>query len=555
MILQTLAEYYQEQAAAGNPDYAPQGMELKRIHFVLVLSSDGMLIDIEQPQAKLCVSKSRPRCGKDAPSVANRMWDSVGYVTGFGATEKLQVSALVQHRSFVEQVRELHRTHPGNRTFGAVAEFYSRHFEQLIHHALWQNIIAKTGHNLSFRLAGEELLASQQAEIATDEGHEKWGECMVTGHISSIARLHPKVYIHGGSPTGAKLVSFTKGCGYDSYHKRGGENAPISVEIAESYSAALTGLLQQDSGNSVIVGEVTFLFFTLPKSVFNDLFRTLIDPSVEAKRNEILNHIGDYVCSDEGEAEFVLIALVPNAARLSVRLHLRTTIGKLCKNILGFYQDIAIERNFVPADAIPLLLPLFAASPQSNIGKLSPQIIVDYLYAVATDGKFPVSLQNELLDRLREIKKENIGIVSMLRCYLNRNTNPKIYTPMALDRENRNTGYVLGRMFAILERTQEMASPGITFTLRDTYYAIASVTPSAVFNRLVALSSSFFRRIPKQGTAIFLKSQLGEVTDLLHVDGIPMRLSLDDQSRFALGYFHQRQTYFIKKEIQYEQDN
>lgn len=543
MILQSLNEYYNLQVAAAHPDYALAGTELKRIHFVLVLSGDGMLVDIEQPKDKICVAKSRQRGGKDAQLIANRMWDSVAYVTGHSG-------AHIQHRSFTELVGELHRTHPENSTFAAVQQFYARYTHQLHAHPMWQVITAKIGHNLSFRLISEDKLAAQQQELLTCENSDAYGECMVTGRHTAISRLHPKIYLHGGAPTGTKLVSFTKGSGYDSYYKKDGGNAPISVEITENYAAALTGLLQQGSDNCVVVGDVSFVFYTLPGSSFNKLFRTLIDPSIKTGRAEALEQLK----GPENDNEFVLMALVPNAARISLRLFLRTTVKKAAGNIVLFYNDIELEHNFISTGIVSILTPLFIASPHENIDKLPPQLIIDYIAAIVGGKSLPIALQNALLDRNRKQRETTLGICSMLRCIINRN-NSNNYITMALDKSNQNCGYLLGRMFAILERSQELASPGITFTLRDTYYTTASVTPAAVFNRLVELSNSFFRRIPTQGTAIYMKAQLGEVTEKLDSKGIPVRLSLDDQSRFALGYFHQRQIYFTKKVKEDEQTN
>lgn len=553
MILQSLCEYYQTQVKADNPDYAPAGMEMKRIHFVIVLTDNGILVDVEQPLKKINVVKSRNRCGKDAYLMPNYMWDNLGFVTDYGADEKQQVTATIQHISFKEQVRKFRIEFPTNTIIAAVDDFYAQsdYPAQLQDHPLWSKIISLKGHNLSFRLLGETLLAAQQPELVGHQSDKSksMGECLVSGSKAKITSIHPKVAIAGGSPTGAKIVSFTKKCGYDSYYKKNGDNAPMSVEMAEAYTATLNGLLDRDSSNRIIVGDVSFIFFSLPNSGFNELFRMLIDPAVKTDRNELIGKFIDFAYSKEAEAEFVLMALVPNAARISVRLYLRTTIEELCENILDFYNGITLEHHFDIAEPIALLAPLFYISPQNNISKLPVQFIVDYLYAVVTHSPLPIQFQTESLNRLRESREINLGTTMMLRCYINQKINSQNrYIPMALDKENNNTGYLLGRTFAILERAQEISNPGSTFTIRDAYYNVISVTPLAVFNRLIGLSNTFFRKIYTKNTAIYLKIQLGEVTDMLQAEGIPARLSLDDQSRFALGYFHQRQTYFTKRE-------
>lgn len=117
---------------------------------------------------------------------------------------------------------------------------------------------------------------------------------------------------------------------------------------------------------------------------------------------------------------------------------------------------------------------------------------------------------------------------------------------MALNAEYTNTGYLLGRMLAIVERAQTTSQPGISYTIKDQTYATMSVTPAALYNRVFSLSVSYFRRIPRQGTQVYLKNLLSEVADKLSIDGVPMRLSLEDQGRFALGYQHQFQSFYTK---------
>lgn len=83
MIIESLNNHYKSEVLRGNPLYPPQGMESKRIHFIVVISDDGLLLDIEEREGNINVVKSRSRGGKDAPSIANYMWDSLGYVTGY----------------------------------------------------------------------------------------------------------------------------------------------------------------------------------------------------------------------------------------------------------------------------------------------------------------------------------------------------------------------------------------------------------------------------------------------------------------------------------------
>ncbi len=120
---------------------------------------------------------------------------------------------------------------------------------------------------------------------------------------------------------------------------------------------------------------------------------------------------------------------------------------------------------------------------------------------------------------------------------------------MSLDTTNTSPGYLLGRLFAVLERAQERASPGINATIRDRFYGAASGTPVAVFPLLMKLKNHHIAKLENKGQAINLEKQIGEIMSKLDANGaFPSHLSLPDQGRFAVGYYHQRQDFFTKKD-------
>ncbi len=456
MIIESLHNHYLSEVAKGNPLYPPAGMELKRIHFVVVISSDGVLVDIEECEGMMHVIRSRQRGGKDACNTPNYMWDSIGYITA---------------EPFKEMVREAYSKYPENSTFKAVRNFYYRGIEQLESHPLWRKIASKSGHNLTFRLLGEEKTAAQQPEL-------------IKPTSKGVALSHPKIYINGAAGTGAKLVSYGKNLGYESYGLKGGENGSIPTDIAEGYASAITALRQMNGVGNRVIGEVTFLYF-----------------------------------------DREVIALVPNVARVSVRLHIR---------------DCDVSR----LTDKELLSQLMILAPYDDMKRLSSQFIVDFVEAFVTDKPLP----RQTLNLLLKYKGFHPKHIELLRKHLKIND-------MALNTKNTNTGYLLGRMLAIVERAQTASQPGINFTIKDQAYATMSVTPAALYNRVFSLSVNYFRRIPRQGTQIYLKNLLSEVADKISVEGVPMRLSLEDQGRFALGYQHQNQSLYTKKEAGDERDN
>ncbi|MFR9546837.1 MAG: type I-C CRISPR-associated protein Cas8c/Csd1 [Rikenellaceae bacterium] len=456
MIIESLHNHYLSEVAKGNPLYPPQGMELKRIHFVVVISADGVLVDIEEREGMMQVIRSRQRAGKDACNFPNYMWDSLGYITA---------------EPFRRMVSEISRKFPENPSFRAVRNFYYRGVVQLESHPLWRKITSKNGHNLTFRLLGEDKTAAEQQEL-------------IKPLSKSVALSHPKIYINGAAGTGARLVSYGRNLGYESYSLKAGENASIPTDVAEGYASAITALRQMNGVGNKVIGDVTFLYF-----------------------------------------DREIIVLVPNAARVSVRFHI-----KECDTSKLLDKE--------------LLSQLMILAPYGDMKRLSSQFIVDFVEAFITDKPLPKQTLNLLL----KYKGFHPTHIELLRKYLKIND-------MALNTEYTNTGYLLGRMLAIVERAQTASQPGINYTIKDQTYAAMSVTPAALFNRVFSLSVNYFRRIPRQGTQVYLKNLLSEVADKISVDGIPMRLSLEDQGRFALGYQHQLQSFYTKRESEDERDN
>ena len=113
---------------------------------------------------------------------------------------------------------------------------------------------------------------------------------------------------------------------------------------------------------------------------------------------------------------------------------------------------------------------------------------------------------------------------------------------MSLDLTNNNAGYRLGRLFAVLERAQERANPGLNATIRDRFYGAASSTPVTVFSNLMKLKNHHIAKLENKGEAVNLEKLIGEIMD--GVSDFPTHMPLADQGRFAVGYYHQRQSFY-----------
>jgi len=116
---------------------------------------------------------------------------------------------------------------------------------------------------------------------------------------------------------------------------------------------------------------------------------------------------------------------------------------------------------------------------------------------------------------------------------------------VSLDITNAAIGYRLGRLFAVLEKIQERANPGINATIRDRFYGAASSTPVTVFGNLMRLKNHHLAKLDHVGERINYEKLIGEI--MSGIGDFPTHLALDQQGRFAIGYYHQRQDFFTKK--------
>ena len=163
----------------------------------------------------------------------------------------------------------------------------------------------------------------------------------------------------------------------------------------------------------------------------------------------------------------------------------------------------------------------------------------------------PALLLNAAVERARAERELPYPRAAAIKAALNRtirfrnlsSLHPEPEFTVSLDADRTDPAYRLGRLFAALEKIQEEAQPGINATIRDRYYGAASSTPVTVFTTLLRLKNHHLGKLPVPRRTYFEKL-LGQIADDLH--DFPRQLTLPDQGRFALGYYHQRQAFFTK---------
>lgn len=590
MILQALYEYYQRKAADPENRIAPQGFEWKEIPFIIVIDEEGNFIDLQDTRSgdgkikvatSYLVLKTKGRTGANSYQTANVLWDHFGYVLAHPkekdekkTKEQLLDDAKRQHKTFVTSVLELAKQFPDNRSFKAVSNFLENQEQkqQVFEHECWKDCIKISGCNLSFRIAGEKGIIAEDEDlkkvITTDvsfndkdentESDCNKGVCLVTGNFGPVAVLHTSTSIPGGK-SGAKLVGFQTNSGYDSYYKEQGMNAPVSKKAEDAYTTALNVLLSRDSTNKFRLSDLTVVFWADTANEFETIFPFFLaapskdDPDRNSREVKALfESIYSGRFNDEGDTNFYILGLYPNAARISIRFWKIGKIKDFAEKLALHFSDLEIihvkndEREY-----FSLFNLLSNISFEYKVDNVAPNLAGKMVECIMDGSPYPATLQQQCIRRIRAEQHVNRVRAAILKAFLNRksrlyNINEKPIT-MALDLENTNQGYLCGRLFAVLEKIQEEAQPGINATIKDRYYGAASSTPVTVFGRLLGLSNHHLAKL-NPGRKTNFEKIIQEVMAGINSNGMPIHISLDDQSRFAIGYYHQRQALFTKKE-------
>jgi CRISPR-associated protein Csd1 len=596
MILQALNEYYFKKRKADPDSLPPPGMEQVEISFVVVLHKDGSffdLSDMRQGEGRnkrgkpVIAPQSCDRTGQNAWATAFLLWDHPRYVFGMHTPKDADDDDTPSKRlaSFKKRILKSFPDPTVDDGINAVYRFIDRgDFSQIENHSLWQEILQTTG-NVSFRLttdAPDQLICSRPVVIAVaekeldDGAGYKTGQCLISGEIGPIAVLHPATPLPSkDSKSTAKLVSFQKGSGYDSYGKEQGDNAPVSKRAAFAYTTALNHLLAKGSKQRIQVGDASTVFWAAtPGHPMEELFPGFFgepdkdDPdfginAVATLLNAPKSGAGSF---EEDDTRFYVLGLAPNAARIAVRFWHVKTVGELAVNIRKHFDDLRIAHAPHEPETLSLFRLLVSIATLGKAENIPPNLGGDVMRSIIEALPYPQTLLAGAIRRIRaeqSRKDERTGKpipnvtyprAAIIKACINRNEGRE-EIKVSLDENNSNIGYRLGRLFATLERVQQDAAGGqdkINSTIRDRFYNAASSTPLAVFPTLMRLSQHHLSSLRKEKYGLFVERDklLGQIMNegIEGKLGFPSTLCLADQGRFAIGYYHQRQAFFTKSE-------
>lgn len=571
MILKALYDYYNR---CGNLP-AP-GIEEKEIGFVIVISKEGKFLRFEDCRTDKTIGRVylvKKHVSRSSAAVANYLYDNSAYVLGYSDKDDSEKNQLY-FNTFVEKVQSILDRMPDNSDIRTLMNFYAQGREaihsEVEQDPLWEDIkknLSKKYSVFSFRIEGDlRILAEKKELMQTNEGTKNdnsRGLCMVTGVQGELVDTTTATMIQGSQAT-AKLVAFQVNSGYDSYGKEKCGNAPISHEAEFAYTTALNTMLRRDSRNKFTVGNRTFVFWAssndkAAEQAEESLF-DLLGYSEEKKDNpnakieqvrKVFTAIYSGSLSTSLEDRFYILGLAPNSARIAVVYWSETPLRDFAGKILRHFDDMEIidtRKDRKPYMGIKDILSAVTLGGKQS--EATPNLPESIIKSIFLGTPYPYTLLSACIRRIRAESGDGnaarITRIAIIKAFLNRqNVNDKRMEIM-LDKRNTNQGYLCGRLFAVLDRIQEDAN-GIS-SIRERYMNAASSTPSSVFATILNLSSHHLENLSNEGKKVFYEKLKQEIIDKISSDGFPAHLDLQDQGRFFVGYYHQRQDFFNKKE-------
>ena len=586
MILNALYNYYNR-----SDKVAPAGKEYKEIVFIVVIRHDGSFVRIEDTRNedgngnKYLVAKSWGRTGTTPQPF--HFWDNFSYVFGFSNAnigiekddidgdkrakcEKEIAKNKKSHKGFVDYVNHMRGIYPNDVDIEAVSLFYEKNegeLESLLRNsAIWDSIKRNLTKNLSFLIEGEtEIIAAKERVIAysfkgNDEGN---AICLITGNKCNPITTFTKIKMGKFSDT--KLISFQKGSGYDSYGKEQGNNAPISEDAEFKCSTALKKMLEYDSCNKFNIGNRTFVFWAssqskeaqdIEKTIFDMFGFSKDDPDkgiekIKKSFESIFNGHSQF----NKEGWFYILGIYPaNKARIAVSYWAEIPLMDFVGFILNHFRDMEVvsgrdDQNYMGLNSMMRAITL-DGKIYGDDSNLQPNLAEAVVKSILQGLPYPQSLFSSCIRRIRaESGKEANPLTAtraaILKAYLNRtNSNQKIQ--VMLDKDNNNQGYLCGRLFAVLDKIQEEANN--QHSIRERYMNSASSTPAAVFSTILNLSNHHVENLKNEGRKIYFEKLKQEIISKIDANGFKAQLDLQDQGRFFIGYYHQRQDFFMKNE-------
>ena len=576
MIVQLLAHYYDEmlkRGAISAPGWGPAS-----ISYAICLDLDGNVLRLISTVQEVAIgnkTKIKPqimtvpkKLRRTSDITANFLWDNSAYILGVGKDGEGDEEKAQKNIKRFEAAVQLHHNildgvdSPAAR---AILKYFDTWKPKNAKRAevlkdIYDDVIK--GANIVFRVDGEfayknEAICTAWLEYQLGIGYAKM-QCLVTGRYDEIPNTHPMINgIKGARSNCTALISFHHPA-FCSYGHEQNMNAPIGKYAAFAYTTALNHLLA-DKNNVQYIGDMTVVCWAEDADErYQTMGISALFGNAEAHGQTadavraVLKNMARGLPSDDLEPshKFYVLGLAPNAARVSVRFFMQGTFGAFMKNINDHYERLEIVRPGWADDGLLTPWEMLRATVNMKSRDKAPSAVMSgaVMRAILEGGRYPASLLEGVMLRIRAESDVTWQRAAILKAYYLKNEHadcPKEVLTVGLNEASTNPAYTLGRLFAIYEAVQQDANPGINSTIKDKYFNSASAMPASIFPILGNLYQKHLRKLG-DGSRIYYDKQVAALKSILG-ESYPQRMTLAQQGAFDLGYYHQTQKRYEKR--------
>ncbi|MEI7774822.1 MAG: type I-C CRISPR-associated protein Cas8c/Csd1, partial [Verrucomicrobiota bacterium] len=466
---------------------------------------------------------------------------------------------IARSRFFLESIKQATAKGVAVNLLGAVISFLESGSELESARRSLSEFAADPDENIVFGVEGADVMSHheimaywrEQRRLKSAAGGTNRAVCLVTGELADCVSTANKIKGIGGQDT--ILISANEQA-FASFGLDKAANSPISVQAEGLVKAALDDLICKSKEQRLVFNETIHLHWTrkpIPKDPFDliaqpdeEAVKALIE-SVKAGRKLVAFDVNDYYA----------LSLSANGARIVIRDWLETSVQEVESNIARWFQDLAIidhehllpKRDFSLWGLLAALVPRKDGKP--DFDKLAPQAATELLYAALNGGALPQAILFAAIRRHQlEDNKINPARLALIKACLIRSANRKKTDIMKenLDPESKDRAYLCGQLFAVIGRLQLLALGKVGASIAERTYGGVATRPATTFGPLFTKLPAYLKkantRFPGSGT-----NKQKEIENLSvrveAIGGIPQTLGLEDQGRFALGYYCQLAQY------------
>jgi len=597
MLIKALCDYYD--ILARNGEVLPEGYSNVSIRYKIALTKDGRIDQIIDCQVKELIKlkndkfkerllpidavmpKRTEKPGIDSNIIEHRPAYIFGlnYENGVFTAEDKTGKAKKSHDDFVEKNLEFIKD-MDSPVINAFREFlgsWNPEDEVENQHLLGLGKIYSSS-NFVFCLTGEPDKLLHEDVLIKEKWEKVYGneqknqdekviaQCAVSGEKAEIARIHSKIKgVSGGLSTGSVLIGFNNSS-ENSYGNDQSYNSNVSRMAMQKYTEAFNYLLK-DSKHKIAIDDITIVFWAMDSSdsYEDSMIAMLTGQSEKMDRDQTEKMLYDMMNRSvrtqitqrelenkteylDNNTDFYMVGVKPNSSRLAVKFLFHKKYGDILWNMAQFQKDMQISEESKPVSIFWIKKEL--VSPNSKDEKANPDLLTKLLESIIYGYRYPVSLLETMVRRVKIDKNVNSIRVGAIKAYISRNEKEEF--KLALDKENYGQAYLCGRLFAVLEKLQERALGSLNSTIKDKYFSAAAVKPATAFPSLMRTAQYHLKKL-NDNNQIFYNKLIGEIVDNLQNE-FPDTLSLTEQGKFIIGYYQQEQDFYKKREEKEEEE-